>query len=247
MDRATSLTGLEAEATRILELLDRPRAIDVPVPTCPGWTLGELANHLGRVYARVATVIQNKANEAPDRSSVPRRAEGQPPAEWLRERLDIVVKVLSEVDESERCWNFIGGAGSPVGFWWRRQAHETLIHRVDAELSLELSIGTPSPEVAADGIEDFLEIAGLQLVDWSELDLGSGTTIHLHAADVMESNAEWTLNAEAASFCRAHLKADIALRGPAWSLDRWCWGRGGGKGLEAFGDAQAAEAWRPRL
>ncbi len=52
-------------------------------------------------------------------------------------------------------WAF--GSLAPAAFWARRQAHETMVHRADAELAA----GRPvvlDPELAADAIDEWLTI-----------------------------------------------------------------------------------------
>jgi hypothetical protein len=103
-------------------------------------------------------------------------------------------------------------------------------------------------------------LARYRVVEWDELDLGgSPLTIHLHATDMDVTSdidkvpgsdpAEWTIDTAEQNITRAHLKADVAMRGPAWSIDRWLWGRlpSADTSLEIFGDKQALESWRPAL
>jgi uncharacterized protein (TIGR03083 family) len=253
MHREAALEVLEREAGRVLEIAgDAGADMGWPVPTCPGWTFGQLVEHVGRVYAMVATAVTGDPDRPVERATIPRRPDAQAPAEWFGERLGILLPLLREVPETARAWNFVDGPGSPVSFWWRRQAHETLIHRVDAELAAGAAVGEVAPAVAADGLGDFLTLAGLRLVEWDELELGAGPTIHLHADDAGAGAgavaAEWTIDVERRTYSVAHLKADVAVRGPAWALDRWCWRRDVAADagvLEIFGDRAAAEAWRP--
>lgn len=255
MDRSAALSMIEREVGRIAELAADP-GVDraAVVPTCPGWTLDHLLDHLGRVYAMVATVLGDDGGKAPDRQLIPRRPEGQDPLDWMRERLDLVLPALGEVPGEALRWNFVGGPQSPVSFWWRRQAHETLIHRVDAELAARAEVGAVAPEVAADGVAEHLLVCGLSEAPGDELAGGPLPTVHLHATDVPEG--EWTIDAPGRRFARAHVRAAAALRAHAWSLHRWAWGRGsavpGGAeaGLfladaEAFGDIGGAEQSRP--
>jgi len=255
MDRSQSLAVLELEAERVLSLVETAGADALrPVPSCPGWTLEQVPNHLGRVYAMVATVLQGDPDRPPDRDRIPSRPDGQPPTEWMRERFEILMPLLREIPEDSRRWNFATGPASPVSFWWRRQMHETLIHRLDAELAVSQPITSTQPEIAADGIGDFLAVIGFRRVERAEIQPGDEMSIHLHATDA-GPDAEWTIYPAHDAFAESHLKADVALRGQAWALDRWCWRRdplhtqGPGRGLELefFGDQQAAEEWRPTI
>ncbi|MGO8875808.1 MAG: hypothetical protein ACLQNG_08605 [Acidimicrobiales bacterium] len=67
-------------------------------------------------------------------------------------------------------------------------------------------------------------------------------TLHLHATDA--GGAEWTLDTAGRTLTRRHSSGDVAVRGAAWALARWCWGRPVIGELEVFGDLTAAEAWR---
>jgi uncharacterized protein (TIGR03083 family) len=255
MERSKALAVIEREAARIVEIATQPNAERTAiVPTCPGWTLDDLLNHLGRVYAMMATAIGDQLGDPPDRELIPRRPEGQDPLDWMRERLDLLLPMLGEIPEDAARWNFVSGPRSSVEFWWRRQVHETLIHRVDVELALRASVVLAAPDVAADGIAERLLLSTFNEVEAEDLQLGQGMTVHLHATD---APAEWTIDTAGARYARAHTNADAALRGPAWSLDRWIWRRGsanrGGEladepllpDLDVFGDLRAAEEWRP--
>jgi uncharacterized protein (TIGR03083 family) len=256
MERSRAVPIIECEVARIIEIATDPNVErTAAVPTCPGWTLDDLLNHLGRVYAMVATAIGDRAGSAPNRELVPRRPEGRDPLDWMRERFDLLLPVLSEVPEDAARWNFVSGPRSPVGFWWRRQVHETLVHRVDAELAGRAPVGEAAAEVAADGIAEYLLLSGFREVPAGDLQLGTSMTVHLHATDAPE--IDWTIDTVGDKYASAHMKADAALRGPAWSLNRWVWRRGSvapGAGpayelllpeLEAFGDIRTAEEWRP--
>ncbi len=259
-DEALNLLRVEAE--RILSILRRPEVdLATSLPACPGWTLEDLGDHLGKVYAMVAAAIQlgTTSDSRPPREALSARQPGTGVVEWLSARLAELLTVFDQVADGHRCWNFLGGAGSDVAFWWRRQAHETLIHRADAELALvakgEYALGGPVPPaaiVATDGVSEFLELSGYQPVSWEDLRLGEAMTIHLHATDA--EKAEWTIDTEEKAYAPAHLKADVAVRGPAWAIDLWLWRRGSLAGagvmdlssrLEGFGDWPAAEQWRP--
>ena len=256
MERSFALPIIEHEVARIVEIASDPNVErSAVVPTCPGWALDDLLNHLGRVYAMVATVIGDNAGDAPDRQRIPRRPEAQDPLDWMRDRFDIVLPALSEVPDDATRWNFVTGPRSSVSFWWRRQLHETLVHRIDAELAGGAHVNEVSPEVAADGIAESLLLSGFHEVPGEDLEPGKELTLHLHPTDAPEF--EWTIETSSDRYARAHVKADIAIRGPVWSLNRWIWKRGSVRhgvdlapelllsGVETFGDVGRAEEWRP--
>ncbi len=248
MDRATTLTLLESNAHRFMSIVSDPNVdVTAPVPSCPDWTLNDLADHLGRLYGWVAAILDNDPDGPPTHEMVRRRDQDVASAEWVAANFGDLRDRLDRIPEEELRWNFIAKTRAPVAFWWRRQLHETAIHRVDAELSAAHPPSDLAPEAAVDGIDEVLEMLAMKEIAWDEIQLGDSLSLHLHATDV--EGAEWTIDTGRAAFARAHLKSDVALRGPSWALDRWLWtrlpGDPGDQGLEIFGDATAAEAWRP--
>ncbi len=249
MEKTECLKAIERETQHILTILEDP-GVDLagPVPTCPGWTLDELPSHLGRVYAMVTTVLGGDPNSPPDRSKIPSRPESEEPSSWMRDRLSILLGALGQVVDDARFWNFATGPASPVSFWWRRQAHETLIHRVDADLAAGGPVGAPTVELAADGIDDFLVVSGFRQVTGEQLGPGSGLTLELRASDV--PGPGWSVSTDEKLFARDTRSADIVVHGTAWALDLWCWHRDlpaavPVNGVRFDGDRLAAEKWRP--
>src|SRR5205823_4315658 len=99
-----------------------------------------------------------------------------------------LIATLESADPNVRCWSFLP-APSPLAFWARRQAHETGIHRADAESAG----GTVTPfetAFAVDGIEELL-FGFLSRPSPGEGD-GSGEvrSLHLRATD---ANASWSV------------------------------------------------------
>lgn len=138
--------------------------LQADVPSCPGWSVDDLAHHVAEVYQHKITAM--RTGDRPD-PWPPDPREGAwltPSSEFLAASTDELLHELSTRDPSERCWTWYAENQS-VGFWARRMAQETVIHRWDAERT----IGEPAPidaRVAADGIDEFL-VAFLS-GDWSD-------------------------------------------------------------------------------
>jgi uncharacterized protein (TIGR03083 family) len=66
-----------------------------------------------------------------------------------------LVTALSEADPALECWTFLP-APSPLTMWARRQAHETAVHRVDAQLANGRGVVAFPASFAADGIDELL-------------------------------------------------------------------------------------------
>lgn len=144
------LDALRGEGAVFADVLDRADA-GLPVQACGGWRLRDLAHHLGGVH-RWAAAAALGGGSAPSVAERP-----MPPddslAGWLREGLDELVVALA--DAGRPCWTLTGPATT---VWWRRrQALETSVHRVDAELVL----GPAShidPSLAADGVSEVVDV-----------------------------------------------------------------------------------------
>lgn len=121
-----------------------------PVTTCGAWTVADLAGHVGQVH-RLAAAVARTGLAGEQDAPVPGHAEL---VEWLADGLDDLVAALT-ADPDRPCWTFAGPA--TVRWWQRRQALETLVHRIDAERT----VGTSSPvdpELAADGVAEVVEV-----------------------------------------------------------------------------------------
>ncbi|MFG2830517.1 maleylpyruvate isomerase N-terminal domain-containing protein [Streptomyces sp. NPDC048434] len=214
---------LLAETEKFRELL-RGADLSAKVPTCPDWTLADLARHVGSAHRWAGTLVATRAAKNVDDADVPGMAgpEGDDAAAldaWLAAGAEQTVAALREAGPDTEVWTW-----SPVqrtGFWARRMTHETVIHRADAALTVGAAFEVPA-EVAADCLEEWLQLCALPVVaarhaERSALLFGPGRTIHLHATDTPpELNAEWLLDLTGDRLVhrRAHEKAAVALRGP---------------------------------
>ena len=76
-------------------------------------------------------------------------------AGWLGQGCADLVAALAAAPDDLQCWTFLA-APSPRAMWARRQAHETAIHRVDAQLAAGIPVTACTPAFAADGIDELL-------------------------------------------------------------------------------------------
>jgi hypothetical protein len=122
-------------------------------------------------------------------------------------------------------------------------AHETLIHRVDLELGHRFEPALSDPTLACDTVTEFFELFYPRF-DAQLLESGLGDSMHLHATDV--PGAEWTLvpRPGGSEITREHLKAAVGLRGSAFELACWTWGRLPTRRLETFGDLRIADRFQ---
>jgi uncharacterized protein (TIGR03083 family) len=232
------LAVLERE-TRALIAAARSGPLDTPVPACPGWDMGRLCGHIGRVQRWTTEVARTR--EPVDTRELPKPEPGQE-ADYLAEALDPLLTALRALPADEPCWNFTGRT-LVGGFWHRRQAHEAVVHRWDAQSAIGAA-DPIDPAVASDGIDEaLLTLASGRLPEGTRLD-GS---VHFHCTDV---DGEWMIadatdGEEGVVFTREHGKGSVALRGPASSLLLVVWRRipPTADGLETFGDPAVLDRW----
>lgn len=248
---AMSLTGREAD--RMIEVASAcPGGLDARVPTCPNWTVADLLDHLAGIYNRVGTLLAGGLQERPAPTDLPSRPDNVDALHWLSDRLGWLLAAEASASEETPVWNLGPHSPGPASFWFRRMVHETAIHRVDAERAAGAEVTELAPEVAADTISElFFVLRYSEVPELSEAEEAAPgaddeprLVIHLHATDL--DGAEWTCDTSARILTRKHAKGDAALRGPAWALAQWCWGRlpSNAEGIEGFGDLERAEAWR---
>lgn len=196
---------------------------DLPVPTCPDWTLRQLATHVGRVHRWAAEIVTTRATERIPFDSV---ADGRYPtvaadrAAWINAGASRVIAAVMAADD-EPVWAF--GRQAPASFWARRQAHETAMHRIDAELAVGLT-AVLDARLAADGIDEWLSTVTSSRYRGRDDAIGAlspGATLHLRAAIAGQADedaaAEWVIRStgEGLSLQRGPGHGGVSVSGPA--------------------------------
>ncbi|MGC2191943.1 MAG: maleylpyruvate isomerase family mycothiol-dependent enzyme, partial [Candidatus Dormiibacterota bacterium] len=156
---STFLKHLQSDGDR-LALVARNHLAN-EVPSCPGWTVHEVVTHVAEVYEHKIACTLLQANPDP---WPPRWPSEREPLEWFADAHQRLLTLLGERGPEAPSYTW-WPADQTVGFWARRMAQETVIHRVDVELSRGLS-SSVDPELAVDGVDEVLVVflGG----DWSE-------------------------------------------------------------------------------
>jgi uncharacterized protein (TIGR03083 family) len=157
MHVAEHIDQLAAEGPRLAGAA-AAAGLDARVPSCPDWVVRDLVRHQGGVH-RWATGIVAGPRTRPWRVDLD-EVVGSWPGDgellgWFADGHAALVRALSEASPDLDCWTFLT-APSPLAMWARRQAHETAVHRVDAELAAARPVTPVPPRFAADGIDELL-------------------------------------------------------------------------------------------
>jgi uncharacterized protein (TIGR03083 family) len=216
----------------------RQAGMGAPVPACPDWQIADLVGHVGRLHHYVVSTIESGGEDPTDGW-----AAAEPPAvdvrlDWFEQGVDLVSDALLRVDAASPAWSWTTDA--TAGFWARRQANETAVHRWDAQTAN----GATEPieyGLAVDGVDEFF---GLIPFWKGEASLqGAGESIHLHATD---GEGEWfvRLAADRVIVTREHAKGDVALRASASDLLLFLYGRVDRSAGDVFGDESLLDRWQ---
>lgn len=221
-------------------LLRDVAAVDLalPVPSCPGWTQADLLGHVGRSYRWAA---RNVASD--DGGEVPREKVGgidddSPVLEWFDHSLGELLEVLEDVDPGTEVWTY--GSDGTVRFWIRRMAHESMMHRWDAQHARG-DTERFDPGVAVDAIDELLDVRVMTPGLLAE----AGSVLHVRAED---ANADWSLDPEFPDeLGRGFAEGDAHLHGPSAELLLSLWRRIDTDSVRWEGDREAVRAWSETL
>jgi len=138
---------IHADALKRAALTAGPAA---RVPNCPKWTVHDLVAHIAFVHGFAVGLAVN------------RPVKPEPPADWddvlgWWDGQRLALREALAKDPEAPAFSPYPGFEVTVGDWTRRMAHETAIHRLDAESALDDVPPTRfEPGFANDGIDEFL-------------------------------------------------------------------------------------------
>jgi uncharacterized protein (TIGR03083 family) len=241
MDRAAHLAALALDADAFATAC-AAAGLGAPVATCPGWTVADLLWHMVEVNDFWHAVVADRLPHW-DHYRRPTRPVDDALLDRFREGHASALETLASTDSATQVWTWSNDQS--VGFVIRRLAHETMIHRWDAEQAA----GRPSvldTSLASDGIDEFLTHFIHDPAPNAEPVAGS---VHIHCADVA---GEWTIREEAdgsLDVTREHAKGDCAIRGAAGDILLALWRRVPLTSLDVVGDSAVAARFvsRPGL
>jgi uncharacterized protein (TIGR03083 family) len=171
----------EQRTRAFTQAANAPGVLSLPVLSCPGWTVADLVEHLGKVQIWWTWVLRGNGEKPPRDQLKPLQTPSPDLLTWWQEHSEDFLATLrtTPADTETWCWWNTKELDTANAVAWR-QMHEVVIHLWD----LETAVSTPSPitaEIAADGINEF--IARMLPVTAQE-------ALQLQASDI---NRTWTL------------------------------------------------------
>ncbi|MEU9114332.1 maleylpyruvate isomerase family mycothiol-dependent enzyme [Streptomyces sp. NPDC048483] len=230
--------------------------LSASVPSCPDWNLAQLLRHLGEVHRWVEEIVRTRATQPPPDTALrvlPRDTTDTPAAlaTWLTAGAQQLADTLRTAGPDTQIWTPLPSSSGTTRFFARRMAHETVIHRADATLTLDTDFAI-TPRVALDALDEWMELGSLpEMFDYhpERRDLlGPGRTLHFHATDTPpEATANWLvdLTGDTLSWRHSTEPAAVSVSAPLTDLLLLIYGRQAADTgtFEIQGNAELLDFW----
>jgi uncharacterized protein (TIGR03083 family) len=248
METAAHIDALEREGALLAAAAERagPAAL---IPACAPWQVADLLRHLAYVHRWAAGYASGSRPRGSGRASEPEiLASGPPDGElvaWYRDAHRDLVATLRTADPAAAYGAFLP-APSPLAFWARRQAHETAVHRADAQHAAG-TVPRFGRQFAADGIDELL--LGFAVRAKQPLSPGSQRALAVRATDTGDG---WLVSIGPGGIGdvqRGSGPADCVAEGPACGLYLLLWNRlpAAAAGVTVRGDERLLRLWREHM
>ncbi|MDH3958980.1 MAG: maleylpyruvate isomerase family mycothiol-dependent enzyme [Actinomycetota bacterium] len=226
---------------------------EAQVAGCPGWSMRDLVRHLSEIHLWAAANVARRPGaklDLDDRSELiapwPDLAVFWPADDelidhYLRTNANLV-GVLESAPPDLDAPTFLP-APSPLAMWARRQAHETSVHRFDAEIATGTASGF-DPVFAADGVSELLYgfYDDVSRPAGREFPVDRDRTMHFHAQD---TDDHWYVTIGPRSITRPNVgePVELTVAGAASDLYLALWNRGDDATISVTGDRAILDIW----
>ena len=248
MEIAEHLGALRRQGELMADAAERA-GLDAAVPPCAPWLVKDLLRHTGYIHrwaARHITECPDHVLDGPPEEEILRGGAADAGLlAWFRAGHAALTETLATADPALECATFMA-APSPLAFWARRQAHETAIHRADAE-SASGAVPDYAREFAADGIDELIMGFGRRR-KYQPGSVGGGR-LRMLAADTGDA---WLIEAHEGRLQPRRGTADdpegaeCTVSGPASGVYLYLWNRADAAraGVTVTGDPALLAAWQ---
>jgi len=246
MEVAEHITAVGNEAKLFADAANQG-GLSTNIDTCPGWDMRDLVRHLSEIHLWAAAHVGQPhgkpwVDDLAELSAFwPDLAvfwpEDDDLVKWYVETNENLVSALESAPADLDTFTFLP-APSPLAMWARRQAHETAVHRFDAENAAGIAT-TFDPIFAADGVDEVLAAFGPR---GNEFPIGDSKTMAVHATD---TDDRWhvTMAPDGITTFRGVGPADVTVEGTALDVYLSMWNRGDSSDLTITGDDEVLAAW----
>jgi uncharacterized protein (TIGR03083 family) len=247
------LDHLRTESARFREVLAGcdPAA---RVPACPDWDAADLLWHLACVQAFWAEVVRTRPAEVAD--DFEQRLPRPDSLDGMLAAYDgysaALQDALTAADPADEAWHW--SSDRTVGASIRRQAHEALIHRIDAEEAAG-TVTPLDPALAADGVLEALTVMYGGCPPWGTITpsgpvvdvrlTDTGDVLHVALGRFTGTDPDGTSYDEPDLVVVPDGQAVATVSATASDLDAWLWHRGVGRvAVDLDGDRAALDGLR---
>lgn len=248
------LRHLATESARFRDVLEHCDPV-AQVPSCPDWRAADLLWHLVGVQHYWTAMVGGRPDAEPETYADPERPTTY--AEMLAmfdETSTSLISALRDAAPDEYAWTW-NSRDRTVGFVYRRQAHEALIHRLDAELAAD-QVTSLDPELAADGVEELLDVMFGGCPDWGTYaplphylrvditDVDQQVWVQLGHFDGTDPDGVTHHADDIRVVADPGTEPDAVIEGPSGALDAWLWRRGDDSEIKVHGDKAIYDHFR---
>jgi uncharacterized protein (TIGR03083 family) len=241
MDNARLLECLASDFARLRAVVEIDQA--ARVPSCPDWTVADLTRHVGQVYLHKVACIREGIEPRP---WPPQELATEEPLALLDRSYAELRHELTTRDPRDPT----GGWYAPdqtVGFWIRRMAQETVIHRIDAELGTRQAVAPVPADLAVDGIDELLKIfLAYSVATWTDAFAEILAASPGRMCTVRADGAAWRVVSGPGRVSvedgTGDIAPDLRVSGSPTAVLRWLWNReaaGEPSGVTVEGSAEA--------
>jgi uncharacterized protein (TIGR03083 family) len=229
---------------------------DSPVPCCPDWEATDLVWHLAEVQWFWGTIVTERLTDpgAAEDTKPERPITHGENLELLGRATERLQRGLASTTPDTTVWTW-HDPDQTAGFVRRRQTHEALIHRADAELTAGVQ-PVLDDELAADGVDEILSVMLAGTPSWATFEPDGGS-VRILATDVgrqwgmafgrmhgTSPSSGTTYDLDAVTIGSDAPQAQTTIEGSATALDLWLWGRAQADQLKVIGESALADRLR---
>lgn len=222
--------------------------LEAAVPTCPGWTVRDLLLHTGRIHREKERLIRESRSDQDFEIKLPESDE----IAWFERGAKAMLEAFRNIDAGEPIWSWYR-PDQTAGFWFRRMAHETLIHRVDAELAAG-TLTDINSDIAGDGIDEALRVFVTGFPAWAQFEPlqeiirlqtpGNSWGLRFGSYSGTTRSGRSFKDVPTVVLEESDAVPDTTISGDAADVNLWLWGRAPVDGLTISGDKSRGDRFR---